>query len=66
MAGKEMNIFQNVNTSQSSTPTDLEEGILTIDNLDIIFSIQLKLQPMSLSRQKLLDNKCLFICYTEG
>lgn len=43
MVGKEMNIFQNVNTSQSSTPTDLEEGILTIDNLDIIFSIQLKL-----------------------
>lgn len=58
MVGKEMNIFQNVNTSQSSSPTDLKAGILTIDNLDLIFSIQLKEYSTSLSRQELLDNKC--------
>lgn len=54
MVGKEMNLFQNVNTSQSSCPTDLKASILTKDNLDLLFSIQLKGYPMSLNKQDII------------
>lgn len=55
MLGKEMNIFQNANTSQSP-PTDLRAGILAIDNWDLRFT------SMSSNRKEVLDNKnVLFI-----
>lgn len=58
MVGKEMNIFQNANTSQS-LPTHLKAGILAIDNLDGIFSASTKMMSnVFKNRQEILDNKC--------
>lgn len=54
MVGKEINIFQNANTSQSP-PTNLKAGFLAIDNLDLRFT------PMSSNRQEVLDSKMFYL-----